>query len=160
LSPDLGPSDPDLGPADTPIVAVLEEVIATPKSMPAVIGLPREEAAVEGGTVPPLVAPRRQGWRALFHRRHALCLHRHAALGLRGGDRRRKAWSPSTAGASRAWPPSTTTPPQASVVVAAVRKPLASLRYRRAPGLPPPPSRAWSPSIAAPPLNEEGMRSG
>jgi hypothetical protein len=62
-----------------------------PRSMPAIIGLPQEGAAIEGGPAPPPVAPQRQGWRALLYCHRALGLHRRAASVLRGGDRRRKA---------------------------------------------------------------------
>jgi hypothetical protein len=57
--------------------------------MLAVVELPHEGATIEGGPAPPPVAPQRQGWRALLHRRRALDLYRCAASGLRGGDRRR-----------------------------------------------------------------------
>jgi hypothetical protein len=133
-----------------------------PRSMPAVIGLPQEGAAVEGGPAPPPVAPQRQGWRALLYCHRALGLHRRAASVLRGGDRRRKAWPPSTAGACMAsaaglaslhrrgppwwWPSSQSLWPPSTAVTR-----LASLHHRRVPGLPPPWHRLWPPSTAAPP---------
>jgi hypothetical protein len=66
-----------------------KEVVAAPRSMPAIIELPQEGATIEGGPAPPPVVTRRQGWRALLHRRRTLGLYRRAALGLCGGDRRR-----------------------------------------------------------------------
>jgi hypothetical protein len=84
---------------------------------------------------------------ALLYRRRALGLHHRATSGLRGGDRRHKAWPPSTAGAR-----------MSSVVLLASlhRRAASGLRdgghRRKASGLPPPPSHAWSPSTTTPPL--------
>jgi hypothetical protein len=90
---------PILPPSSSPC---WKEVIAAPRSMPVVIGLLQEGATVEGGPTSSSVAPQHQGWRALLHRHRALGLHRRAASGLHGGDCRRKAWPPSTAGACMA----------------------------------------------------------
>jgi hypothetical protein len=115
--------------------------------MPVVVGLPQEGVAVEGGPTLPPVVPRRQGWRALLYRHRALGLHRRATYGLRGGDRRHKAWPPSTAGARMS----------SVALLASLHRHAASGlrdggRRRKASGLPPPPSHAWSPSTATPPL--------